>query len=216
MLLIGQFDSPFVRRVGIALKFYGLPFEHKPFSVFRDAELIAPYNPLRKVPTLVLDDGTVLTESIVCTEVIDEHVASEQASRRLLLPRSGALRREGLRLSALCTGTCEKAASLVYERQVREQRSELWTARCNLQVRETLASLEASCAKRRGAFVLDEHVSHADIALTTTFTFIDEAHPGYLDDMPLPALRELARRCEALPEFSSVKQPFFVPLAGQS
>src|SRR5262249_34848211 len=60
MILIGQYDSPFVRRVGIALTLYGLPFEHRPWSTFSDAEKIRPYNPLTRVPTLVLDDGAVL------------------------------------------------------------------------------------------------------------------------------------------------------------
>jgi glutathione S-transferase len=30
MILIGQYDSPFVRRVGIALTLYGMKFEHRP------------------------------------------------------------------------------------------------------------------------------------------------------------------------------------------
>jgi len=34
MILIGQYDSPFVRRVGIALTLYGLAFEHRPWSTF--------------------------------------------------------------------------------------------------------------------------------------------------------------------------------------
>jgi glutathione S-transferase len=37
MFLIGQYDSPFVRRVAIALRLYGLPFEHRPWSTFGDA-----------------------------------------------------------------------------------------------------------------------------------------------------------------------------------
>jgi glutathione S-transferase len=57
MFLIGQYDSPFVRRVAIALRLYGLPFEHRPWSTFGDADKIAPYNPLRRVPTLVLDSA---------------------------------------------------------------------------------------------------------------------------------------------------------------
>ena len=32
MILIGQYDSPFVRRVGIALSLYDIPFEHRPWS----------------------------------------------------------------------------------------------------------------------------------------------------------------------------------------
>src|ERR1043165_7884227 len=65
MILIGQYDSPFVRRVGIALTLYGFAFEHKPWSTFGDADKIRPYNPLTRVPTLVLDDGEVLIDSTV-------------------------------------------------------------------------------------------------------------------------------------------------------
>lgn len=211
MLLIGQYDSPYVRRVGIALELYGLPFEHRPFSVFRDAEQIAAYNPLRRVPTLVLNDGTVLTESFVCLEVIDELIAHTRPGQQLLLPRSGPVRREGLRIGGLCTGTCEKAVSLVYEREVREQISPRWTARCQMQVRETLTSLEAVCAARSGTFLLDQQLSHADIAVSCTISFIEDALPGFVTDLQIPAMRELAQRCEALPEFSRIKLAFIIP-----
>ena len=40
MILIGQYDSPFVRRVGIALTLYDLPFRQEPWSVFGDAEKV--------------------------------------------------------------------------------------------------------------------------------------------------------------------------------
>ena len=43
MILIGQYDSPFVRRVTIALRLYGIEFEHRPWSTFGDADKIAPY-----------------------------------------------------------------------------------------------------------------------------------------------------------------------------
>ncbi|MEZ5776045.1 MAG: glutathione S-transferase N-terminal domain-containing protein, partial [Hyphomicrobiaceae bacterium] len=46
MILIGQYDSPFVRRVGIALGLYGMAFEHRPWSVFGDADKIRALNPL--------------------------------------------------------------------------------------------------------------------------------------------------------------------------
>ena len=44
MILIGQYDSPFVRRVAIAMQLYGMPYEHRPWSVFGDADKIAAYN----------------------------------------------------------------------------------------------------------------------------------------------------------------------------
>ena len=55
MFLIGQYDSPFVRRTAIAMRLYGVAFEHRPWSTFGEGDKIAPYNPLRRVPTLVLD-----------------------------------------------------------------------------------------------------------------------------------------------------------------
>jgi glutathione S-transferase len=72
MILIGQYDSPFVRRVAIALRLYGLPFEHQPWSTFGDAEKIAPFNPLRRVPTLLLDGGEALIESTAILDYLDE------------------------------------------------------------------------------------------------------------------------------------------------
>ena len=71
MFLIGQYDSPFVRRTAIALRLYGIAFEHKPWSTFGDAETIAPYNPLRRVPTLVLDSGEALEGLDSKTELAD-------------------------------------------------------------------------------------------------------------------------------------------------
>ena len=78
MILIGQYDSPYVRRVGIALALYGITFEHRPWSAFGDAERIRALNPLARVPTLVLDDGTVLTESHAMLDYLDSLVPPER------------------------------------------------------------------------------------------------------------------------------------------
>src|SRR3954447_88930 len=94
MILIGQFDSPFVRRVGIALRLYDLPFEHRPWSTFGDADKIAPYNPLRRVPTLVLDDGEMLIESTAILDHLDETVGPSRA----MIAESGPPRREALKV----------------------------------------------------------------------------------------------------------------------
>ena len=53
-----------------------LPFEHRPWSTFGDADKIAPYNPLRRVPTLVLDNGEALIESAVILDYLDELVGT--------------------------------------------------------------------------------------------------------------------------------------------
>src|SRR3954453_17875125 len=143
MFLIGQYDFPLVRRVAIALRLYGLAFEHKPWSTFGDADKIAPYNPLRRVPTLVLDDGEALIESTVILDYLDELVGPEKA----MLPRSGAERRRHLRICALASGLGDKSVSLLYERVLRKEQLALWVERCQAQIADVLKGLEAGGAK---------------------------------------------------------------------
>ena len=92
MILIGQYDSSFVRRVGIALTLYGLPFEHRPWSSFGDADKIRVYNPLVRVPTLVLDDGEVLIESHSMLDYLDSLVPADRA----MFPAAQPARRQAL------------------------------------------------------------------------------------------------------------------------
>jgi glutathione S-transferase len=112
MILIGQYDSPFVRRVGIALAIYGLPFEHKPWSTFGDADKIRPYNPLTRVPTLVLDSGDVLIESHSILDYLDSLMPAD----RRMFPGAEPARHQALKVAALATGMAEKAVSLFYEK----------------------------------------------------------------------------------------------------
>ena len=112
MILIGQYDSPFVRRVGIALSLYGLPFEHRPWSTFGDADQIRPYNPLTRVPTLVLDDGEALIESHAILDHLDSLVPAERA----MFPRLEPERRRALKVAALATGLADKAVSDISSR----------------------------------------------------------------------------------------------------
>src|SRR4030081_950894 len=112
MILIGQYDSPFTRRVAIALKLYGLASEPRPWSTFGDADKIAPFNPLRRVPTLVFEDGEVLIESTAILDYLDEVVGPSKA----MIAENGPERRHALKICALATGLGDRAVSLVYER----------------------------------------------------------------------------------------------------
>jgi glutathione S-transferase len=93
------------------MRLYGIKFDHKPWSTFGDAEKIAPYNPLRRVPTLVLDSGEALIDSHIILDYLDELVGEEKA----MIAPHGAERRRHLRICALATGLGDKSVSLVYE-----------------------------------------------------------------------------------------------------
>jgi glutathione S-transferase len=204
MILIGQYDSPFVRRVGIALREYGIGFEHRRWSVWGDAEKIAPYNPLRRVPTLVWDDGMALIESGAILDALDELVGPARA----MLPRApSAARRDGLRVTALATGTADKAVSLLYEPLHRAQPSESWMARCRVQIGDGLRALEEDRARRSTSWWLGESLSHADIAVGCLLRFVKEAHPQLVDEARFPRLVHHAARCESRPSFAEIAQP---------
>ncbi|MGJ4970186.1 MULTISPECIES: glutathione S-transferase family protein [unclassified Bradyrhizobium] len=207
MFLIGQYDSPFVRRTAIALKLYGVPFEHKPWSTFGDADKIAPYNPLLRVPVLVLDDGEALIDSAAILDHLDEAVGPERA----MLARSGALRRRQLHTIALATGLGDKAVSLIYERVLRKDRLALWVARCEAQISGVLAMLEAERADVTSAYWYGDNIGHADIAVACVLRFTREAHPHLFDAARYPALAAHAARCEALPPFQEIVQPLAPP-----
>ena len=207
MILIGQYDSPFVRRVGIALTLYGLPFEHLPWSSFGDADKIRAYNPLTRVPTLVLDDGEVLVDSHAMLDHLDSLVPADQA----MFPRVEPARRRALKVASLATGLAEKGVSLFYERRLHDQVSDVWAERCRTQVERALGALEADRAARSGPWWFGERIGHADIVVATALRFITEVHAGVVSMAGYPALAAHSARCEALPVFRAVSQPFVPP-----
>jgi glutathione S-transferase len=207
MILIGQFDSPFVRRVGIALALYGLPFEHRPWSTFGDAESIRPFNPLTRVPTLVLDDGEVLIESHAILDYLDGVVGPARA----MFPPDEPARHRALKVAALATGLADKAVSLFYEKRLHAQASQAWIDRCRAQIGGVLAALQADRAARTSAYWFGDRIGHADIAVAVALRFLSQAHPGLVDLSAYPALAAHAQRLEALPAFERIAQPFIPP-----
>jgi glutathione S-transferase len=208
MILIGQYDSPFVRRVGVALKLYELPFEHRPWSTFGEGDKIAPFNPLRRVPTLVLASGEVLIESTAILDYLDEWVGPGKA----MIPMRGPERRHVMKVCALATGLADKAVSLLYERVLRKKKpSKIWVERCEAQIGGVLELLEKERAAVRTPYWFGEHIGHADIAAACVLRFTAEAHPQLFDAARYPALAAHAARCEALPPFQEIVQPLAPP-----
>ena len=209
MILIGMYDSSYTRRVAIAMALYGMPFEHRSWSVGRDFDRIRQYNPLGRAPTLVLDDGEVLTESAMMLDHLDDIVGSERA----LMPATGIARRDAQRLIALATGAIDKAVLVVLERIFRpaDMHSEAWLSRCRTQVEGALGELDKACTARAGHdWLVGDAMTHADIAVACYTTHLRESLP--LDLAPWPALRAHVDRCEALPVFRQHYIPFDAPV----
>lgn len=203
MILIGQYDSPFVRRVGIALTLYGQPFDHRPWSVFADADKLRAINPLMRVPVLLLPDGSALTDSHMILDYLDNLIDAP------LFPRAEPARHQALRIAALACGLADKAVSLFYERRLHEVTSAVWEHRCRVQISAVLALLEAE--RPESLWWFGDAMGHADIALACALRFVTEAHPGLIDAAGYPRLAAHAARAEALEVFQRIRQPFVAP-----
>lgn len=205
MILIGQYDSPFVRRVGIALTLYDIPYEHRPWSAFGNAEELAALNPLMRVPTLILNEGTVLNDSHMMLDYLDSLVD------RPLFPRTELHRHRALRVASFACGLADKAVSLFYERRMHVNPSSQWEPRLVRQIDNVLALLEAERAVRPGPWWFGDTMGHADIALACAVTFATEAHPGLINPEDFPAVTAHTAACEALAVFRKIRQPFLPP-----
>lgn len=198
MQLVGQFDSPYVRRVAVSLHLLGLPFTRNIMSVFADAAEMRRVNPLVRIPSLILDDGEVLIDSHAILDHIDEAVGPERA----LLPRAGAERRRALKIIAHATGAIDKAGAVVYERLLRPAGKvhEPWIDRCRGQLDGALVALDAL---PQSPWLLGRRLMQPDVTVAAMLGYLRLRLPEARPAGRYPNLDRLSAACEALPAFRS-------------
>ncbi len=206
MILIGRFESPFVRRVAVSLRLLGLPFEHRNWSVDRDFELIRQFNPLGRVPALVLPDGESLIDSNAILDFLDDRVGPERA----LLPPSGDGRRRALHITSLALGAADKSILLFDETLYGPEEKSITsrTERYRSQVHGALAEIDRLAQMRTGEWMVGRRMTQADITLTCVFSFLSDALELAQSWVPYPGLSALSERCEALPAFAEMRAGF--------
>ena len=194
MRLIGMLDSPYVRRVAIALRLLGIPFEHDPLSVFSTFDQFSRINPVVKAPTLVCDDGTVLMDSAL---IIDY---AEMLAGRSLWPVDFASRTRALRVTGLAMAACEKIVQIVYEHHLRPAVHAPWLERVHKQMRAALTALDAEIAQH--PLAADEKtLTQAGLSAAIVWRFMQIKLEVPVADAACPALAAFSARAEALPAF---------------
>ena len=196
MQLIGMLDSPYVRRVAVALLTAGVRFEHKPISLFRHIPAYSTLSPLLKAPTLIAEDGGAIVES----SVILEYLATISPALAALRPRTApAFRVLGVALTVM-----EKAVQFHYERALRGpgEQSESWRARVTGQLRVGLAELEADAPE----LWIEDSLGHVDIAVICAWGFLVGTLGDAIELSEYPKLRNFAARGETLTAFQAAPQ----------
>ncbi|MBS0380792.1 MAG: glutathione S-transferase family protein [Proteobacteria bacterium] len=197
MQLIGMLDSPYVRRAAISLRMLGIPFEHRPLSVFRDFDAFRAINPLVKAPTLICDDGCVLVDSSL---IIDY---AETLAGHSLLPSEPGARRDALRWIGLGLVVCEKAVQHFYElKRAPDLRDAAWQQRVQGQLRDACALLDtALAAAPADRWLCGDKPTQADISVGVAWTFTQIVAAEIASTSGYPAFAAFSARTEQLPEF---------------
>ncbi len=203
MKLIGAYRSPYVRRVAVSMNLMGMVFEHDPIPVFDDQDAVRKFNPLVRVPTVVLDDGESLVESYAILDTLDEMAGPDKR----LMPASGPERRNVMKLTAVATGTMDKAIWAVYEGRFhpKEKVHRPWIEHNEEQACGGLGFLN-DCAKAAGDGWLagTDRISQADVSGAIAYAFTNMARPKLGLAEKCPDLAAFVTRCEATEAFSSV------------
>lgn len=195
MILVGQYDSPYVRRVAVSLRVLGFTYEHDTRSVFGDFDAMRSVNPLGRVPSLVLGDGETLIDSVAILDWLDQSVGRARA----LIPRTGRERRRALRRIALATGAIDKAGAANYSRLIRSSdcRWPGWVDRCRAQAAGAIEALTAE------PWPADARLDQAQITTACMIRYVRMTDPDLIPPGRYPTLDALSARCEARDEFKA-------------
>ena len=173
--------SPFGRKASIVIAEHGLGPRviQEPASVTpvnRNTD-IARDNPLVKIPTLVLDDGSSLYDSPVICEYLDQLGGAPR-----FFPAAGPARWTALRRQALCDGLMDAAILLRYEQALRPEalRWPEWIAGQTAKVSGALDALEAEAGTFGDAF----DIGHIATACALGYLDLRFAQMGWRNGRP--------------------------------
>src|SRR5205809_7386114 len=144
MKLLASTASPYARKVRIVLAEKKIECELQPVDVSPVDNPVNAHNPLGKIPTLVLDDGTALYDSRVIVEFLDN---ASPISR--LIPEDVRDRVAVRRWEALADGVLDAGLLVRYEsvRDKKEQ-SKAWTDKQLARMHRAMAQIASDLGDR--------------------------------------------------------------------
>ena len=199
--LIASKTSPYVRKVRIALAEKKIEFQMVEASPWEPGNPVHAWNPLGKVPVLVLDDGTQLFDSRVIVEYID---TVSPVSR--LIPEPNRQRIEVKRWEALADGICDAMIAVVLEsRRPAKQQSKAWIERQQQKLDASVAELSRELGDH--AWCNGESYTLADIAAGCALGYLDFRNPELDWRRSYPNLARLAEKLAKRPSFQETEPP---------
>jgi Glutathione S-transferase, N-terminal domain len=162
--LVGMMDSPFVRRVAIAMVNYRLPYANLPLSVYTNPEKLAVINPMLTVPVLIVEEQKLLDSKLIL-QWLDSQAMQP-------LPTASA---DWLQAAAVGDLTAAKIGEYYREVGLRDMSLHCVTAieRLRRQVNAGLAWLEGqSLFSSSHQISIESNLDHCTIAIATSYQFV--------------------------------------------
>ena len=171
MKLIASLTSPYVRKVRIVMAEKKLDYQMQVENVWAEDTTIQDFNPLGKVPCLIMDDDGSLFDSRVIVEYLD---TLSPVSR--LIPSTGREKAAVKCWEALGDGLLDAAVTIVKENQRPEgQRSPEWIERQYNKIHAALKAMDESLGDQ--TFCMGVNYSLADVAVGCALGYLDFRFP---------------------------------------
>jgi glutathione S-transferase len=201
MKLILTLTSPFARKVRIAMAEKKIEYEMVVDIPWEAATHVPEFNPLGKVPVLVMDDGTTLFDSRVIVEYLDMVSPVHR-----LIPESVRQRIQVRRWEALADGISEAAAAIFLENKRPEaQRSPEWIARQQQKVDLGLKAFAEELGDK--SWCTGDAYNLSDIAVGCAFGYLDLRFPEIEWRRAYPTLARLADKLSQRQTFIDTEPP---------
>jgi glutathione S-transferase len=172
MKLIGSLPSPFTRKVRIVLAEKKIEYDFEIDDPWKADAVTPNFNPLGKVPVLVLDDGRALFDSRVIASFLD---SASPLSR--LIPADPRERVEARRWEALADGVLDAGVIARLEnRREAKTKNAAWIDRQMGKVRSGLAVMDAELGEK--TWCSGNGYTIADIATGVCLGWLDFRYPS--------------------------------------
>lgn len=196
MKLIGSLTSPYVRKVRVVLAEKKIDYEFVLESPHIPDSKVPDYNPLGKIPVLVLDDSTLLFDSRVIVEYIDS-----VAPNNKLMPESNRERAEVKRWAAVGDGICDAAALIFMERKrPAAQQSAEWISRQHDKILRSLDYMSSQLGEN--SWCMGTHFTLGDVSVGCALGYLAFRFPEIEWSTQYPNLARLFDRMMQRPAFA--------------
>src|SRR5258706_14812106 len=202
MKLLGSLASPYTRKVRIVLAEKRIECDFEKVDVNPPENPVNAHNPLGKVPTLMLDDGTALFDSRVIVEFLDN--VSPIAR---LIPDDNRDRVAVRRWEALADGSLDAGLLIRYESlRPKKEQSKAWTDKQVGKLTRGLAMMSAELGEK--TWCHGDRYSLAGIAVGCCLGWFEFRKPGDAEwRRPYPNLERLYVKLMERPAFADTAPP---------